>query len=113
MWTTRPAASTVQVCGFLAVAPTIDDSITCTCPVWQSRSGIPSCGSVWYQTTETLPASPAAIHGQKTRALPGRATAIGVDHVLPRSFVEVSMIEFGAGVAAPSQPPLVPAWRSF
>ena len=23
------------------------------------------------------------------------------------------MIEFGAGVCAPSQPPLVPAWRSF
>ena len=111
--TTRPAASTVHCCGFLALAPTIDASIACTCPVWQSRSGIPSCGSVWYQTTETLPASPAAIHGQKTRAFPGRATAAGADQVAPMSFVKTIWIEFGAGVSAPSHPPLVPDCRSF
>src|SRR4051794_2371429 len=83
------------------------------CPVWQSRSGMPSCGSVWYQTTETLPESPAATHGQKTRALPGCATVTGADHVFPRSFVEIIMIEFAAGVASPLQPPDVPACRSF
>src|SRR5437660_11669820 len=81
------------------------------CPAWQSRSGIPSRVSVWYQTTETLPASPAAIHGHRTR-VPGCATVTGADHVFPRSFVEIIMIEFAAGVAAPLQPPLVPAWRS-
>src|SRR5207248_1771699 len=72
---------------------------------------MPSCASVWYQTTETFPASPAATHGQKTRALPGWATATGDDHVAPRFLVETSMIEFGAGVAAPLQPPAVPACR--
>src|SRR5205085_2401659 len=86
--------------------------MTWMCPVWQSRSGMPSCGSVWYQTTETLPASPAAIHGQSTR-VPGCATVIGADHVRPRFFVASIMIEFGAGVCAPLQPPLVPAWRSL
>ena len=39
-------------------------------------------------------------------------TVMGADHVFPRSFVETSMIEFAAGVSTPSQPPLVPAWRS-
>src|SRR6266545_5310474 len=67
--------------------------MTCTWPVWQSRSGRPSCFSVWYQTTDTLPASPAAIHGQKTR-VPGCAIVTGADHVAPRSVVETSMIEF-------------------
>src|SRR5436305_11938231 len=80
------------------------------CPAWQSRSGIPSRASVWYQTTETLPAPPAAIHGQRTR-VPGCATVTGADHVAPMSFVEIIMIEFAAGVAAPLHPPLVPAWR--
>src|SRR6266581_3276421 len=101
MWIGRPAASVIHFCGDLPVAPMRDASIACTCPGWQSRSGRPSCGSVWYQTTETLPASPAVIHGQKTRALPGCARAIGVDHVFPRSLVDVSMIEFGAGVGVP------------
>src|ERR671931_700237 len=82
------------------------------CAAWQSRSAS-SPGSVWYQTTETLPASPAATHGQRTRAAAGCATTTGDDHVLPRSFVETSMIEFGAGVGSPLQPPLVPACRSF
>ena len=111
MWIGRPAASTVVPAGFVPVAPVSEASITWTCPVWQSRSGIPSCGSVWYQTTETLPASPAAIHGQKTRAFDGCATANGFVQVFPRSFVEIIRIWFGAGVSAPSQPPLVPAWR--
>jgi hypothetical protein len=35
-------------------------------------------------TTETLPAAPAAIHGQNTR-VPGCARVIGADHVFPRS----------------------------
>src|SRR6267154_375769 len=112
MCTTRPAASTAVACGLLPVALVIDDSITWMCPVWQSRSGRPSCGSVWYQTTETLPASPAAIHGQSTR-VPGCATVTGADHVLPRSFVESIMIEFAAGVAAPEHPPAFPALRAF
>src|SRR2546423_8534643 len=112
MCTTRPAASTTDFCGDLAVAFVIDASITWRCPVWQSRSGMPSCGSVWYQTTEILPPSPAAIHGQSTRALPGWATVIGADHVFPRSRVYATMIEFAAGVGPPLQPPLVPACRS-
>src|SRR4051812_49489985 len=111
MWIGRPPASVIHFCGDLPVAPMSDASMACTCAGWQSRSGRPSPGSVWYQITETLPALPAAIHGQKTRALPGCATAIGVDQVLPRSFVEVSMIEFAAGVGAPLQPPVVPGWR--
>src|SRR5438067_7511275 len=106
----RPAASTMNFCGALLVALRTDASIAWTWAVWQSTSGRPSCGSVWYQMTETLPASPAAIHGQKTR-VPGWATVTGADHVLPRSFVETSITEFGAGVRAPSQPPLVPACR--
>src|SRR5690242_5656494 len=110
MCTTRPAASTTDFCDALPAALVIDASITLMWPVWQSRSGCPSCGSVWYQTTETLPASPAAIHGHSTR-VPGCVTVIGVDQVLPRSFVYMSMIEFGAGVSAPLQPPLVPACR--
>src|SRR5438552_13965041 len=110
MCTARPAASTVDACGLALVAPRIDASIAWMCPVWQSRSGIPSWGSVWYQTTETLPESPAAIQGQNTR-VPGCATVTGADQVWPRFFVETIMIEFGAGVGAPLQPPLVPAWR--
>ena len=109
--TKRPAASTVAPDGFLLAAFVSEASITWMCPAWQSRSGIPSRVSVWYQTTETLPASPAAIHGHRTR-VPGCATVTGADHVFPRSFVEIIMIEFAAGVAAPLQPPLVPAWRS-
>src|SRR5437667_10070542 len=108
---TLPAASTIHFCGFVVVAPVSEASIAWMWPVWQSRSGRLSCGSVWYQTTETLPASPAAIHGQKTR-VPGWATVTGADQVLPRSFVEIMLIEFAAGVGAPLQPPLVPAWRS-
>src|SRR4051794_9981205 len=111
MWIARPAASTIAFCGLLPLAPVIEASMACTWPVWQSRSGRPSCSSVWYQTTETLPGSPAATHGQNTR-VPGWATVAGADHVLPRSFVEIIMIEFAAGVAAPLQPPIVPAWRS-
>src|SRR5438105_15623381 len=97
-------------CGDLLVAFESDASMTWMCPVWQSRSGSPSCASVWYQTTETLPASPATSHGQSTR-VSGCATVSGADHVLPRSLVESSMIEFAAGVGAPLQPPLVPDWR--
>src|SRR5438552_4713675 len=110
MCTTRPAASTVVACGLLLVAAVTDASMTWMWPVWQSRSGRPSCVSLWYQMTDTLPASPAAIHGQKTR-VPGCATVTGADHVLPRSVVEIIMIEFAAGVSLPLQPPLVPAWR--
>ena len=52
---------------------------------WQSRSASwPR--PVWYQTTETRPAEPAAIHGQYPIALSGYETAIGDDHVLPKSF---------------------------
>src|ERR687888_1132514 len=98
------------MCTTLPAAFVIDASIAWTCPVWQSRSGMPSCGSVWYQTTETLPEPPAAIHGQKTR-VPGCATVTGADQVWPRFFVETIMIELGAGVRAPLQPPLEPACR--
>src|SRR5919199_1220521 len=111
MWTTLPAASTTDFCDALPAAFVIDASITWTWPVWQSRSGIPSCGSVWYQTTDTLPESPAAIHGQNTR-VPGCATVTGADQVWPRLFVETIMIEFGPGARAPLGPPLVPAWGS-
>src|SRR5919202_660192 len=104
MCTTLPAASTTDFCGDLPAAFEIEASSTWMCPVWQSRSGMPSCGSVWYQTTETLPASPAAIHGHKTR-IPGCETVTGADQVWPRFFVEIIMIEFGAGVRAPLQPP--------
>src|ERR671928_228645 len=69
---------------------------------------MPSCGSVWYQTTDTFPASPAAIHGQSTR-VPGCATVSGADHVFPRSFVEIIMIELGAGVCAPLRGDLIAA----
>ena len=53
---------------------------------WQSLSASWP-GPSWYQTTETLPASPAATHGQNTRVLPGAVTVIGFDHVFPRSRV--------------------------
>ena len=39
--------------------------------------------------------------------------AYGFVQVFPRSFVEIIRIWFGAGVSAPLQPPLVPAWRVF
>ena len=71
-----------------------------------------SWASVWYQTTDTLPASPAAIHGQNTLTPSVCATVTGADQDLPRSVVETSMIELAAGVLAPLQPPVVPAWRS-
>src|SRR5215212_7821588 len=37
--------------------------------------------SVWYQTIESLPASPAATHGQNTRWPCGAAIVIASDHV--------------------------------
>src|SRR2546421_190711 len=44
-----------------------------------------------------LPASPAAIHGQKPRALGGAATVIGADHVAPMSFEYAYWIAFACG----------------
>src|SRR2546422_4240247 len=93
------------------VALRIVACFTCTCASWQSRSAS-SPGSVWYQTTETFPALPATSHGQKARAFDGLEIVTGAAHVLPQSVDHVSRTSFGAGVGLPSQPPVVPFWRS-
>src|SRR3954452_13978054 len=73
--------------------------------VWQSRS---ASLSDWYQTTETLPGSPATIQGQNTRPRGVWATTTGRDHVRPKSCETIILIELGAGPEPPSQPFLVP-----
>src|SRR2546423_22993 len=108
MWTGRPSASTTDFCGVLLAALVSDASITWMWPGWQSRSGSPSCGSVWYQTIETLPASPAAIHGQNTR-VPGCATAAGADPLFPRALVAADLIEVAPRGRPPGPPPRDPA----
>src|SRR3954451_19552467 len=82
---------------------------------WQSGS---TTLSVWYQTIDSLPASPATAHGHSTRALGGLATATGADHVCPKSFDTAIMMWFGAGLGVVTaglsvQPPLVFVTRSF
>src|SRR6266852_992889 len=88
MCTTRPTASVVAMDRLVLDAFRIVASSTWMWPVWQSRSGRLSCASVWYQTTETLPASPAVTQGQRTRAArprdcdrlrPRLAEVLGVD----------------------------------
>ena len=107
---TRPAASTTpterpELVAFRRVA-----SIAWMCAGWQSRSAS-SPGSVWYQTIETLPASPAITHGHTTRVFVALTIVAGADHVLPQSFENDICTEFGAGVCAPLHPPVVPACR--
>src|SRR6266699_985209 len=102
-----PAASTVCCVRLLDVAFRIDASITWMCAAWQSRSAT-SPGSVWYQTTETLPASPAVTHGQKTRAFAGAAIVIGADHVRPKLDDDAIITLLGAALGPPLQPPVVP-----
>src|SRR5256885_4898578 len=104
----RPTTSVVCAFGAVDDAPVIVDSMTLSFAFWQARS---TTLSVWYQTTLTLPASPATAHGQNARALAGEATARGADHVWPKSFEYDIRTLLAAGVSAPSQPPLVPAWR--
>ena len=84
--TGRPTTFTGELCGAPDSASVIDDSYTETSDAWQSVSASWP-GPVWYQITETLPLSPAAIHGQNTRAFFGDATVIGFDQVAPRSLV--------------------------
>ena len=66
---------------------------------------------LWYQTTETLPGSPAIAHGHSTRALGGAAIAVGCDHVWPQSFETVIMIWLASGVGPLPQPPVPFALR--
>src|SRR3954467_6745985 len=106
----RPTASTRCTVREELVAFWIVASMTRMCACWQSRSATsPLC--VWYQTTETLPASPAAIHGQKTRAFAGAATSIGPPQDLPRLDVHIIRMRFGAADGPPLQPPVVLALR--
>ena len=70
--------------------------------------GPPVVGSI----SRVSPVAIRTFNGQKTR-VPGCPIVTGADHVLPRSCVEISMIEFAAGVWAPSHPTLVPDCRSF
>src|SRR4051812_14777476 len=82
-WIGRPTASTLSIVGEGVSALRIVDDMMRIFAAWQSRS---TSLSLWYQTMLMLPASPAAIHGQKPRALGGAATVIGADHVAPMSF---------------------------
>src|SRR3954447_7850663 len=104
----RPTISAVCALGEVVDAPVIVDSITRSSAGWHSRA---ASLFVWYQTTLTLPASPATAHGQKARALAGDATARGADQVWPKSLEYDITTWLGAGVSAPSHPPVVPAWR--
>src|SRR4051794_2536146 len=82
---------------------------------WQSGS---TTLLVWYQTIDSLPASPATAHGHSTRAFGGLAMATGADQVCPKSFDTAIMMWFGAGsgtgfTGLSVQPPLVFLTRSF
>src|SRR5438874_4457141 len=101
----RPTTSAVCPLGELDDAPVIVSSITRSFAFSHARS---TTLSVWYQTTLTLPASPATAHGQNARALAGAATVLGADQVWPKSFEYEIAILFASGVSAPSQPPDVP-----
>src|SRR4051794_6065714 len=94
-WIGRPTGSTVSIDGVPEAASLIDAARIETLDCWQSRS---TSLSVWYQTTLTRPASPAAIHGQNARAPTGAATVIGGDHVLPRSREYAYWIWLGSGL---------------
>src|SRR3954447_1893362 len=78
----RPTASAVVSDGDPVSAPVTVADRTEMSASWQARS---TTLSVWYQTTLTLPLSPAVIHGQKTRLPAGAAIVCGVDQVAPKS----------------------------
>src|SRR5438128_5308406 len=82
-----------------------------------SQSGSISL-SVWYQTIESFPASPATAHGHSTRAFGGLAMSTGADQVFPKS-VEYAILTWlgsGRGAFGPGDwywhGPVVPARRS-
>src|SRR4051794_39236023 len=96
----RPLAFAVAIAGLGASALRMCASPIVTSESSQSRS---TTLFDWYQTTETLPASPAAIHGQKTRPEFVCATVIGVDHVLPKSREIDSLTLFASGFFWPQE----------
>ena len=93
----RRAASTTVSLGWEVVAPLIVAAITETFPVPQSGS---VTRSYWYQTTPTLPVSPAVTHGHSRRCPVRRATTFGALHVLPPSLDTDISTEFASGVCA-------------
>src|SRR3954470_14483532 len=111
LWIGRPTGSTIEIDGDPVSAPEIDAARIEMFDDSQSRS---TSLSDWYQTIETLPASPAATHGQKARAPDGAAMVIGGAQVLPMSLEYEYSIWLGCGVPpAPlpvgevfAQPPL-------
>src|SRR5436305_11957512 len=82
-----------------------------------SQSGSISL-SVWYQTIESLPASPATAQGHSTRACGGLAMSTGADQVFPKSVEYAIFTWLGSGSGALLCPgwywhgPVVPAFRS-
>src|SRR5207302_2304093 len=79
--------------------------------------------SIWYQTTDTLPAEPATLQGQSTRALPCEARLTGALNVhapRPTWVPATNIIRLGSGVGPPPvlgtswlQPPVPLGSRSF
>src|SRR3954452_23715128 len=103
----RPAASAfADVLGVALAAPVSVTVWIRSFAGWQARS---TTLSVSYQTTLSLPASPATAHGHSARTFDGDAIACGADQVAPKSFEKDIRTWLGAGVGLPSQPPAVPA----
>src|SRR3954447_9931304 len=78
----EPFASAVKICGEFVSAPMTLALIARRAAFGHARS---SSFCVWYQTTLTLPGSPAATHGQNVRCPAGAATVIGAFQCAPRS----------------------------
>src|SRR5258705_7985082 len=94
----RPAASTIVGCeaGFVASNSCASISEYFGWGLSASAQSGSVIRSVWYQTTESLPASTASIHGHSTRAFAGAAIVRAV-HVTPWSFEIASLIVFASG----------------
>ena len=78
----RPTASAVKICGEFVSAPRTVALMMRRSAFWHARS---ARLLVSYQTTLTLPASPAATHGQKVRWPGGAAIVTGAFQCSPRS----------------------------
>src|SRR4051795_8250885 len=96
----RPLAFAVAIAGLGASALRM-----CASPIVMSESSQSRSATLfdWYQTTETLPASPAATHGQKTRPESLCATVTGADQVVPKSFDTAIRTLLGVGWSPPHE----------
>src|SRR3954454_22971970 len=105
-WIGLPLALAVNCLTCLVPTPNRLAAMIDTLPV-VAWSGFGVGRSYWYQTTDTLPGLPAAIHGQST-VVPGWGTAIGFDQCTA-SLDDDSQIVF---LPLPLLPWLGPGWSA-